>query len=342
MKLPLKVYREQLLKVFLDFLWDAWTALGVPGHGAEHVVYTVDPEALLAFTCSMGRFDPRLFDEVIEWLLVNGRFLNVQRMKSILRKESFSGSTVLAAMAAWLAEQDSSAKWSYLARQSSPPPSPEPLFHLADGRPVPTRPPYDAHFLAWGWKRVPIQNRGHGRLFPSTAPAALVLKMRALFGVNSRSDALAYLLLNGRGHPRAMARELYYSQKAIHDIMADLDCSGIVTSSRTARERVFRLSAEGRSFLMHGSSPMPWINWPVLLGTAEHVWNLTNTLDAQDGPPLFQASEIQLRMPPLLQRLYRQPWTSSPPTVLESDDSVAALKTFLSLFSAITRPPRTG
>ena len=53
--------------------------------------WVIDPEALLLLTCTMGRHEPRLFDEVLDWLRENGRFINVMRLKRILRTENFAG-----------------------------------------------------------------------------------------------------------------------------------------------------------------------------------------------------------------------------------------------------------
>ena len=124
-------------------------------------------------------------------------------------------------------------------------------------------------------------------------------------GLNARCDMLTYLALNRTGHPRQVARELYYSQKAIHDVMTDTACSGVVHSSKGARERTFRLSAEALSFLT-GEKTLPgWINWPVLLSTAETVWQKVEELNVSTLDPLVESSEIVLTMNPLFERLTR-------------------------------------
>ena len=38
----------------------------------------------------MGRYDARLFDAVLEWLRINARFVNVERIKRMLKEEAFS------------------------------------------------------------------------------------------------------------------------------------------------------------------------------------------------------------------------------------------------------------
>ena len=62
----------------------------------------LDPEALLLATTSLGR-DPRLFDEVLDWLNTNGQFINLQRLQNLGQR--FGDLTVLRAMAAHLLKE---------------------------------------------------------------------------------------------------------------------------------------------------------------------------------------------------------------------------------------------
>lgn len=95
MKTSLKQFRDSYLETLLRFLWREWTVLGVAGQDKAALGHVVDPETLLLFTCCLGRYDQRLFDEVLDWLVRNGRFINIQRLKNILRQETFQGGDVL-------------------------------------------------------------------------------------------------------------------------------------------------------------------------------------------------------------------------------------------------------
>ncbi len=102
MQTPLKQFRDQYRETLLSFLWREWTALGVAGTGTTAPRHVSDHEALLLFTCTLGRHDQRLFDEVMDWLLKNGRFINIQRLRNILAKEDFRGGPILSAISDWL------------------------------------------------------------------------------------------------------------------------------------------------------------------------------------------------------------------------------------------------
>ena len=334
MEMSLKVFRDNYLETLLRFLWQEWSALGVAGQNSTPIRHVVDPEALLLFTCSLGRYDQRLFDEVMDWLVKNGRFLSIQRMRNILHREAFCGGTVLSAVADWLSQREDPAKWKLLARMEDSKDKHQTLFHLPDGRPMPQLADNDATFLKHGLLRGSVTLRGYAQIFPSNAVACRLLGMRALFGVNARCDVLTYLAINGTGHPREVARELYYSQKAIHDVMTDMACSAVVQSSRGARERTFRIASDALPFLTGASESPGWINWPILLSSAETVWNMTEKLLSMNADLLIESSEIMLTMKSLLERLMRAHWAPSIPTP-QSHQGIEQLQAFQATFETI-------
>ena len=334
MPMSLKAFSDDYLETILRFLWREWTALGVAGQDDTPLRHVVDPEALLLFTCSLGRYDQRLFDEVMDWLIKNGRFISIQRMRNILHRETFCGGAVLSAVADWLSQREDPAKWKLLARMEDSKDKHQTLFHFPDGRPMPQLSDNDATFLKHGFIRGSVALRGYSQIFPSDTVACRFLGMRALFGVNARCDVLTYLAMNGTGHPREVARELYYSQKAIHDVMTDMACSAVVQSSRGGRERTFRIASDTLPFLTGAGESPGWINWPILLSSAETVWNLTKELLSAKADPLIESSEIMLTMKSLLERLTRARWAPSIPT-LQSRQGIEQLQAFQTTFEII-------
>jgi hypothetical protein len=73
----LKKFRADLSKVVLDAIWTAWSQVGVMGHDKGGAARIVDPEPLLLLTWECARQDARVFDEVLDWLVRNGRWVNV-------------------------------------------------------------------------------------------------------------------------------------------------------------------------------------------------------------------------------------------------------------------------
>lgn len=298
----LQQFRDGFLDLLLDFLWREWTALGVAGHPSRPVRHAVDPEALFLFTCSLGRYDQRLFDEVLDWLTVNGRFLNIQRLRNLIRGGELCGGPVVPAVADWMARHERSARWRPLAGPPGRSGENEPLFLLPDGRPLPVSGDRDPVFLSHGLERNAVVLRGLTGAFPADAPSCLLLRLRALFGVGARADALAYLVLSGGGHPREIARELRYSQKAVHDVLADLACSGAVHSARAGRERTYRVSAAALPFLAP-PPPAGWVNWPAFLSMVATAWEKVEELRRAALDAEMESAELTLALGPVMRRL---------------------------------------
>lgn len=382
MNAPLNAFRDRYQETLLDFLWREWTAVGVAGQNRVAPHHVVDPEALLLITCTVGRYDPRLFDEVMDWMVKNGRFVNVQRLRNILRKEAFRGGPVIAAVAEWLGQQGATTKWKVLATPSGvqshdtsqqlpgklakagkslaypegvPPrrdhrvhesPQPgrpydedpvvAPLFYLPDRRPVPVLRDTDAIFQRHGFLRVPLAPRGYAVKFPADTLPARLLGLRALFGVNIRSDVLNHLSLRTISHPREVARELYFSQKAIHDVLTDLEYAGAVVSVKGARERTFRLTPRGTGLLFSATEETDWINWPVLLAAAESVWNLTEELHAAPCNNPGADARIARVLSQINARLTQTRW-GGPFLTPDNTDVLTALESFRQRFETISR-----
>ena len=68
MKTSLREFKEKFLNLVLELLWRQWTVLGVSGHAAGEAPWMIVPEALLLASCTFGRWEPRLFDEALDWL----------------------------------------------------------------------------------------------------------------------------------------------------------------------------------------------------------------------------------------------------------------------------------
>ncbi len=284
-------YRDRLL----DILWRQWTTLGVSGYGETWKGSVIDPEALLLFSCTILRSDARLFDAVLEWLGINGRFINVQRIKRMLKTENFAGGTVVSALAAAIKNSVHEAKWARLANNNAAEEKkPEPLFFLKDGRPIPVVREEDPLFLRYGFSRVPFEERGVALQFRPEPPSNLLLRLRALLGVNARCEILAYLLLNHNGSPRAMARDCYYFPATVSKALAEMSQSGYVISQTEGRHRYYKLIPDKwRDLLLRNTESLSWVVWARVFSALEQVWLFLNREDLAEKSPLVQSSVLR-------------------------------------------------
>lgn len=293
----LKTFKENFRESILSFLWRQWSTLGVAGETGAEENRIIDPDALLLFTCTMARHDPRLFDEALDWLHENGTFISIARLKRMIRAEKFSGVRVLAAVAALLAKGSEAPKWKQLSESIRPLDQAESLFYGEDGSALPMIGEHEPHFSRYGYGRGPFRLRGYAQKFRPTERANLLLQLRALFGVNVRCEIVAYLLSHEAAHPSQIARDAYYFERSVQNALVDMSASGIVQLRTIGREKHYWLKQENWSVLLNHLGPTPkWITWPPLFSAFERVWLKLNDPKLMELDSLLQSSELRQLM----------------------------------------------
>ena len=217
--MQLQEFRDELLELFLQFLWRQWSSLGVAGYGDSGDNWVIDPEALLLFSASIARYDQRLFDEILDWLVLNERFINVQRLKAIVKKECFQSLRIIHAIAGEINSRKSGLKWKSLAEQKDSEQEMQNLFYLKSGIPMPVGGIRDQNFLEYGLVRNPVEHRGMSKPFPEKKIPSLLLQIRGFMGISSRSEILLYLLLNHKGTIQEIADQNYYAWRSVQDVL---------------------------------------------------------------------------------------------------------------------------
>jgi len=289
--------KEKLRESMLNFLWRQWSALGVAGQSRSEDPWIIDPEALLLFTCTLGRHEPRLFDEVIHWLRANGSFINILRLKRILRTEQFAGGPVLAAIAGLMSKGADVLKWKNLSESASPTEPPEALFFAKSGQNLPTVGNPDPHFLRYGFRRGPLRLRSHSQGFRPAEPSNLMLQLRALFGINARCEVVLYLLTHEAAHPSRIARDAYYFVRAVQNTLAEMSHSGVVQLRISGRAKHYWLKPESWATLLNRDTEFPkWITWPPLLSAMERIWLKLNDSRLMQFDPWLQSSVVRQLM----------------------------------------------
>ena len=294
MKTLLIDFRSTFRDRVLDLLWRQWNTLGVAGHGSRWEGTPIDPEALLLVSCTVARHDARLFDAVLEWMDINGRYINIQRVKRMLTEEEFAGEAVFRAIADVTKETASVAKWSRSSVAATGTlKEPEPLFYLSDGRPLPLARDRDPVFADHRFLRNRFEPRDVARQFRPEPAANLILRLRALIGVSARCEILSFLLINGGGSPRAVARQTYFYPATVSKALNEMQDSGYVTSRVEGRRRHYRLTPDAWRKLLLGKAKLTWTVWPRLFRALEQLWLFFHDEQLADKSPLAQASVLR-------------------------------------------------
>jgi hypothetical protein len=283
----------------IDLLWHQWSSVGVAGYAGTEQNAIIDPEALVLATSRYGRYDSRLMDEAMDWLMKFGRRISLQRLQGLNRNwPNVSEPRVLAAMAELLGQQVAHRKWRVMADQSTDDLEVESFFIGVDGSSAIHFGESDPLFLKHGLTRGRLEFRGMSQAPDPRVRENLLFTLRNLLGVNARAEIMVWLLSHDSGHPAAIARSTGYFSKSVQQILNEMEESGHVISVRIGREKHFRLHAADWKFLLPttsaGENHFPlWVDWMPLFSAINCFVETLGQPGLEEKSEHFQA--IRLR-----------------------------------------------
>jgi hypothetical protein len=267
--MPISKLRDELQASLADFLWGEWGQMGVSTNTSRRDGWATDPEALLLLTFEVGRGEPRLFDEVLDWMLVNERLLSIQRLRNLAGDED--DRALVEAVVGRLGQGRSRPR---LGARSNPPRAGEearPFFRdsrFESGNPDPA-------FLAQGFLKPSGEASGKSSAPALDLPINLAFRLRLLLGVGVRAEVARVLLTTDAPwmNAQALTAATAYTKRNVQEAVASLTASGFVTSWTVGNEN--RCEA-------------PRDRWARFLA-------IERLPGSEDWPQLFQACRLILR-----------------------------------------------
>lgn len=262
--------RDYVSSRLVDFAWGQWAQMGVLAADQRHDRWAADPEALMLFTFEVGRDDARLFDEVLDWLLVNERLVSVQRLRNLCRDET--DRDLAEASLAWLARWRPRAR---LASKSSgaPPDPPRRLFRksrIEVGR-------ADEAFELHGWLKPATEPSRRSQPPDLLVPINFSFRLRQILGVGARAEVARVLLTSGPGRmgAQAITASSAYAKRNVQDALTALHAARVVDAVAVSNERIYGVERE---------------RWAALLSLS-----LDELPVRRDWPQLFHALRLLMR-----------------------------------------------
>jgi len=263
--MPISQIRDEVSHGLLDFAWRQWAQIGVSAtvEGADD--WAVDPEALILFTIGIGRRDPRLFDEMLDWIAFNHELLSTQRLRNLTARFPLP-SGLVAAVTAWI-RQKVPANWLVRAdavQDAEPVFSPDVLAFMSQTDPT---------FAQHGFIRPPVARTGKSHEPNPALPMNLSFRLRHLFGPGGRSEAMRVLLTcpDGPLDAARIADEAAFAKRNISDVLTSLAASGVIKAAWAGNERHFTAYRERWALLLDlaGPADLPsFVSWVHLLPAA--------------------------------------------------------------------------
>jgi|SRR5215218_6359611 len=265
--MPISALRAQLTSALLEFAWDEWAQMGVFAATKSTHRWAQDPEALLLLTLEVGRDDPRLFDEVLDWWLRNEPLISVRRLRTLC--DGPEDARLSGAAAEWVAQQRRPRSTPHQRDRDAD--TTEPLFRGANLPGLRT----DPVFSAFGFTRAPAQASGKSRQPDVAVPINFAFRLRYLLGVGTRAEAVRYLLTSDVESAAVadVAAPSGYAKRNIQEALSSLQAAGIATAVMTSGEQRFAVDRARWSYLLElAPDRIPsYRDWPRLFGALRRI-----------------------------------------------------------------------
>jgi hypothetical protein len=248
-----------------------------------------DPEALIVFTLEIARWEPRLFDELLDWMLTNEALLSIRRLRAMCIDDT--DRALVAAAIGWIARRRPRARLRAEPPDSNPH-TPQPLFH--DGGTVPET---DPDFAAAGLLRPPLAPSGKSLAPDFVAPINLGFRLRAILGVGIRAE-IVRIMLNSQAPGMSaytLARASVYAKRNVHEALTSLTSARVVAASTINGEQRYTIDrAAWAALLQTALAELPCHrNWPQLLGTLRTILRWTQQAELQNASNYLRASSAR-------------------------------------------------
>ncbi len=259
----------------LEVAWQQWTAIGLAGIRASRSTL-VDPEALTLATFEIAQTDPRLFDEVFDWLSRNHAAVDVSRLRRLAKAGTGDQRRLLGVAARVAGLHGASPTLTrlpdeeFIARESHAGYGERALFTTESGCPLPPSADADELFASAGYLRAPLELRGMSRVPDAAIPAGLRFRARALVGIGPRAEVLTYLWTHEWAHGREIAARAAYGQTPVADYLASLASWGWAERRVDGRRTLYRLTRGVRDAVSTPPRYVDWVTaWPALVGVLQ-------------------------------------------------------------------------
>lgn len=259
--------REDLRVRLASFLWRQWAQMGVLATAEHNDRWAADPEALLLLSFEVGREDPRLFEEVLDWLVVNERLFSIQRLRNLARDED--DRALVEAVVGWLGRQRRRSRLEARPAPTTGSSKAQPFFRNST---LPVGDP-DPSFLAQGFLKPMSEPSAKSQVPNVLLPINFAFRLRLLLGISARAEATRILLTIGapRVNVQALAAATAYTKRNVQEAVTSVTAAGVLSSFEVGNEQRFDIPLDRwAEFLELDDLPLHQ-DWPQLFAAYRKI-----------------------------------------------------------------------
>jgi len=282
--------RERLQSRLASFCWNEWAQLGVQAPVAQEDHWATDPEALILLTLEVGREEPRLIDELLDWLAVNERLISVQRLRNLSTGEE--DRALIEATIGWLSGRSPRARLTPKAATAEGHLRNEPFYRrLANLTAEP-----DPAFLAQGFQKPPAEPRLHSRSPNLGAPIAFAFRLRALLGFGARAEAMRVILTVNAPwmSVAAVAASTGFTKRNVAEALGALRSAGVLHVSEFGNEQRYQAPRQSWAHFLELTEFPAHRDWPQLFAAYRRVLRWAVGVERAQLSPYMLASEARV------------------------------------------------
>jgi hypothetical protein len=245
--MQVETLRDEVAQALRELAWDQWSQLGVSAAPPQRDERrAADPEALLLFTLHAGRSDPRLFDEVLDWLALNESLVSVQRLRN-LAADPIDRALVDSALG-WVGKTRRRGGSTDAAAQDLTPLFPELSVPTDD---------LDPAFAEQGFARTRLEPSGKSQPPRLREPICFAFRMRRLLGVSVRAEVMRALLTIRANwvSGRIITASAGFAQRNVREGLTQLQEAGVIEVRTVADDRQYSRSYEDWAALLRLGHP---------------------------------------------------------------------------------------
>lgn len=245
--------RAEITEALLGLAWEQWSQMGLSGASpASREERAADPEALLLFTLHIGRSDPRLFDEAIDWLALNTALVSTHRLRNLCTDATDHALAEAALDRAAVARRRRSPD-----QTAASPPDVDMLQPLFPGLPL-VDGTLDPAFARRGFARPPLSLSGKSQPPRLQDPINFAFRLRRLLGIGVRAEVVRVLLTirAPRLSSGVITAAAGFAQRNVREGLAQLHEAGVIDVVRVSDDRHYSIhDADWATLLRLPSTP---------------------------------------------------------------------------------------
>lgn len=281
-------FRSEVSDQLLAFVWRQWSQMGGQMAASGDDEWAMDPEALLLLSFELGREEPRLFDETLDWLLVNHKLVSIQRLKNLCMDEE--DRRLVGAVLGW------TSKWR--AGRTEPVSDASPRVGSADPLFLETMvelPSIDPAFLEHGLIKAWKEPSPPAGAPDQRKPINFAFRLRGLCGIGARAEALR-ILLGAEGSwlsAQDLSNSAGYAKRNVQEGLTALLDAGIIDSTQVGNQKRFSIGVAPWLDLFELDQVPTHIAWRHLFDIYRQLLRWMRAPDMADLSDYMLASEAR-------------------------------------------------